>query len=202
MQRLLRIVLLITFMLLIILWFSTIFNTCNKKDEVTATEQMTEGSDSSDVFQDLDDEFFEDEQDLFTEESGGSTNLETQASRNNNNASDPFQYEDPDDFTDYTGEPATNTENSGSSKSNTKSSSYNENATYLVVAGSFLVKDNADNMRQKLQNLGYSAEVRNFNYSQYHSVIAGRYNSKSDADNTVAQLKNRGISCYVHKRQP
>jgi len=197
MQRLLRIVLFITFMLLIILWFSTIFNTCNKKDDAeTNTEnEMTGASDTSDVFQDLDDEFFEDDKDLFTEDSDNTSSESTSPESTGNTAADIFDAEETENYTDYTG-----TETQSTPPANT--GTYSDNANYLVVAGSFLVKENAVKMENKLSAMGYSAEVRNFNYSQYHSVIAGRFDSKSSADRVAAQLKTKGISCYVHKRQP
>lgn len=198
MQRLLRIVLFITFMLLIILWFSTIFNTCNKEGDLpTDTESMASESDSSDVFQELDDELFEDEQDIFSESDDKSATQELSSETTTNTSEDVFTTDDSESYTDYTG--TANNSNEGVSTPPQASSG---TGTYLVVAGSFLIKGNAESMQQKLKNMGYSAEVRNFNYSQYHSVIAGRFDTKSSADRVVATLKSKGISCYVHKRQP
>jgi hypothetical protein len=186
-------------MLLIILWFSTIFNTCNKKKEAKdGIENVTTDQDTSDVFQDLDDGFFEDDQDLFTEDSdnqGNSDSGSSAQSNSTNTGTDYFEGDNAEEYTDYTGEPTQST-------SKVQSETSDDNSNYLVVAGSFLVKDNATRMMQKLQGMGYTAEVRNFNFSQYHSVIAGRYYSKSDADYVASQLKSQGISCYVHKRQP
>jgi len=198
MQRLLRIVLFITFMLLIILWFSTIFNTCNKNEDGTAnTETVSSETDSSEIFQDLDDEFFEDDQALFEEETDGKNTGPSNRNTDVNETSDMLENQDAEDIVDYTG----TTKNTSSSSSSSASNSVT-NGNYLVVAGSFLVKGNAENMRKKLNNMGYTAEVRNFNYSQYHSVIAGRYANKSSADQVTAALKSKGISCYVHKRRP
>lgn len=195
MQRLLRIVLFITFMLLIILWFSTIFNTCNKEEDTTSnTENIAAESDSSDVFQDLDDELFEDDQDLFTE--GERTTENVSSDPPSSTPDDIFETDNSESYTDYTGTPEKTVEKV------TPKNSVQENANYLVVAGSFLIKENAVKMQRKLNGMGYTSEVRNFNYSQYHSVIAGRYNVKSQADRVAAELKSGGISCYVHKRQP
>ena len=194
MQRVLRIVLIITFMLLLILWFSTIFNTCNKdKTDLESTEALMEDSDSLGVFEDLGDEFFEDGEDVFSEETGTTGDAVTNMG-NEGEATDIFETETTDDYTDYTG---TTTTPSQSNNIGTSS----DDARYLVVAGSFLVKDNAVNMQKKLQNMGYKSEVRNFNFSQYHSVIAGRYNDKASADRTASEIKAKGISCYVHQRQ-
>lgn len=193
MQRLLRIVLFITFMLLIILWFSTIFNTCNKKDKA-AIDTAQEMQDTSGVYQDLDDDLFEDDN-LFTEEGNGSDTEMTQDNDQPENSPELFE-DNTTDYTDYTGTPEESTPTSQ------PTSQTNYDATYLVVAGSFLVKENATRMQNKLINMGYSAEVRNFDYSQYHSVIAGRYNDQSSADRVVKNLTNQGIKCYVHKRKP
>jgi cell division protein FtsN len=198
MQRLLRIVLFITFMLLIILWFSTIFNTCNKEGDLPAdTESVASESDTSNVFQDLDDELFEDNQDLFSEGDDSDASQALSNETPTNTAEDVLGTDDSESYTDYTGSVQSTDEGVSTAPQASGGS-----GAYLVVAGSFLIKANAEAMQKKLQNMGYSAEVRNFNYSQYHSVIAGRYDVKSSADRVVANLKSKGISCYVHKRQP
>lgn len=208
MQRVLRIVLIITFMLLLILWFSTIFNTCNKKNnEELTSEQMDEVlGDSTDVFSELGDEFFEDDQGVLkeTESSENVTNLEggddVFGESSSESVSDP--YSDPEEFTDYTGsESSSETVSNSTNSGNTTVTTANDNAAYLIVAGSFLVKDNADRLKNKLVKMGYTAEVKSFDYSQYYSVIAGRYNSRSSANNIAAELKSRGIDCLVQKRK-
>ncbi|GEM_PF-1724600 len=73
---------------------------------------------------------------------------------------------------------------------------------YLVVAGSYLIKDNAQKMIDKLKNLGYSgAEMVNFDEGKYHSITAGRYTSYDAASDVAAAIKNKGIDCYVHTRK-
>lgn len=71
---------------------------------------------------------------------------------------------------------------------------------FLVVAGSFIHPDNADNMRAKISKLGYDAEVVAFELSEYHSVLAGRFATYDDAQATVNQLKKDGIDAYVKRR--
>lgn len=209
MQRVLRIVLIITFMLLLILWFSTIFNTCNKKNsEELTNEQMDQIlGDSTDVFDDLGDEFFEDDQEGIeeTESSGSVTNLEggddVFGDGETESESDPFS--DPEEFTDYTGSESNSesVSNNSNNSGNSSVSSADAAAAYLIVAGSFLVKDNADRLRNKLVKMGYTAEVKSFDYSQYYSVIAGRYNTRTSANNVAAELKSRGIDCLVQKKK-
>lgn len=82
------------------------------------------------------------------------------------------------------------------------SSTSSAGGSYLVVAGSYLVRDNADNMVSKLSKMGYSgAEVIKFDEGKYHSVTAGRYESRSKADQIASALKTKGIDCYVHTRK-
>lgn len=72
---------------------------------------------------------------------------------------------------------------------------------YMIIAGNYLIKANAEAMTKKLHNLGYSgAEIGVFDNSKYHTVIAARYNSYEDATDNANTLKRKGIDCYVKKR--
>ncbi len=69
---------------------------------------------------------------------------------------------------------------------------------YLVVAGNYLVKSNADAMVARLKQAGYANSSHSvFDLSQYYTVIAGRYNSRIDANTTSEQLKKIGIDNYI-----
>jgi cell division septation protein DedD len=69
---------------------------------------------------------------------------------------------------------------------------------YLVMAGSYLLRDNASKMVKKLREMGYSnAEVVIFPESEFHSVIAVRYVSESKAQAAVTELKRKGIESFV-----
>lgn len=69
---------------------------------------------------------------------------------------------------------------------------------YLVICGSYLLKENAENMIKKLKKQGYTnAKITIFNASGYHSVIAGQYSSQSEAQKTMNSLKKQGIDCLV-----
>ena len=73
--------------------------------------------------------------------------------------------------------------------------------SYMVMAGSYLLKANAEKMVKKLRSMGYTkAEVVVFPQSQYHSVVAARYSSQSAANNATADLKQRGIDSFVKTR--
>ena len=72
----------------------------------------------------------------------------------------------------------------------------------MVVAGNFLVKENADQMVTNLKRMGYeNAEWSVFDYSQYYTVIAFRTNNFSEAQSTSTALKERGIDNYVHTKK-
>ncbi len=75
------------------------------------------------------------------------------------------------------------------------------NAKYLVIAGSFGSKKNADSFVKTLKKKGYQAEVVNFINSQMHTVVAARYNSKSKAEATKQEMKNKKIDCYVYTKK-
>ncbi len=69
---------------------------------------------------------------------------------------------------------------------------------YMVMAGSYLLKENAQKMVTKLKAMGYSqSSVVVFTASQYHSVIAARYSSETQARTTATDLKQKGIDSFV-----
>lgn len=69
---------------------------------------------------------------------------------------------------------------------------------YLVMAGSYLLRDNASKMVKKLREMGYTnAEVVIFPESEFHSVIAVRYASEAKAQAAVTELKRKGIESFV-----
>ena len=82
-----------------------------------------------------------------------------------------------------------------------KRATTSSSGSYLVVAGSYLVKGNAVKMKDRLYNLGYNSEIVNFDLSQYYSVLAGRFSSRGDAKSAVTILKRNGIDSYVHTKK-
>jgi cell division septation protein DedD len=77
------------------------------------------------------------------------------------------------------------------------------NEDYLVVAGSFSIKENADALVGKLKKSGFSgAEVVIFNEQEFHTASAGRFDDYSTAKAVASQLKSEmGIEAYVHRRR-
>lgn len=81
----------------------------------------------------------------------------------------------------------------------TSSSSAGE---YLVLAGSFSIKSNAESHARKIRDLGYSnAAVEPFNRGAYAVVMVDRFRSESEARNLVKELKGKGIEAYVHQKR-
>ena len=73
-----------------------------------------------------------------------------------------------------------------------------DGGSYFVMAGSYLLKENANKMVKKLNILGYpKAEVIIFPQSEYHSVIALKYSSESKAREAAEVLKQKGIDSFV-----
>ncbi len=84
------------------------------------------------------------------------------------------------------------------SSSNNSKTLAGDGGSYMVMAGSYLLKENAQKMVSKLKALGYSqASVVVFSSSQYHSVVAVRYASETKARATATELKQRGIDSFV-----
>lgn len=81
-----------------------------------------------------------------------------------------------------------------SSSSSTSSSQKN----FMVVAGNYLLEDNAIEMVRKLKSSGYnSAEKVVFDLSQYYTVVAARFDDRNSADQMAKRLKNEGFDNYV-----
>ncbi len=194
MERILKILVIGIFAFLLILWIATVFNTCNNKnnDDNVQTEIMEDSLNTTDDI-DLTEDIFDDDTTASANEvsvSGDKTNADQKNDKD-------------EDFTDYTGE--TEVEKSNNKPKTEKAIKPKQKSTYsgkyLVVAGSYLVRGNAEKMKKRLYDLGYNSEIVNFNLSQYYSVLAGRFNSRKEAQNTVTILKRNGIDSYVHRKK-
>ncbi len=198
MIRILKILVISIFAFLLILWIATVFNTCNNKktDENVQTEIVDDSlSNNEDV--DVGDDIFDGDTTATTDEVAVPENDENTKSKEDTQ----------DDFIDYTGDTDESKSNVDSKPAKSskpkpkKRTATSSGGRYLVVAGSYLVKSNAEKMKKRLYDLGYDSEIVNFNLSQYYSVLAGRYNSHSEASNTVTILARNGIDAYVHKKK-
>ena len=73
---------------------------------------------------------------------------------------------------------------------------------YLVIAGSYIINTNAENMVLKLKRMGYdNAEIVIFDQSQYHTVVAQRSNNYNNALSIASGLKSKGVDSYVHTKK-
>ncbi len=201
MERILKILGIAAIIFLLIYWISDISKGCNGSKDNKTTEELiqTENQVSGDSEVDM-------EEDIFGEEQAKSDNTKSDSKKDDSNSS---AKENVDDYIDYTGEPQeskkqTKTVTKKSSHSNASSKKRHKASSggrYLVVAGSYLVKSNANKMKQRLYNLGYNSEIVNFDLSQYYSVLAGRFSSRKEANEAVSILKRSGIDCYVHRKK-
>jgi len=113
-------------------------------------------------------------------------------------------FEDDDDsneVSDYDGSSYTS-EDSDNNDSYTstpvRSSSSYSGAPHMIVAGNYLLEENADKMIRDLKRKGFtSADKVVFDLSQYYTVIAGRYSDRGEASRRSSELKRTGIDNYV-----
>ena len=200
MGRFLKIGVYVAVLFLAYLWIATVANSCNKKATSDANDNTEMVDDIADIDTDeFEDDLFEDEDESDFDETattdgmGGGTFEE-----DDNSESGGIDYTEVDEIIakskkTTTPEPsAPNTTNNYSSYS----------GKYMLLAGSYLIEDNAQVMVKKLKKLGYdNAEMVIFEMSQYHSVCAGRYSSLSSAQQESGTLKRKGIDNYVHTKQ-
>ncbi len=196
MGRVLKILMYLVLLFLVYLWLSTVFKSCNNGENniiTDATETLEEATDELvDTSQDIADEadeFFEDEDDVNYEELDAEEDWE-----------DEDIYED-DVIEAPVAKPASKPAPKPAPRTSSPARSSSAGGKYLVIAGSYMQKENAQNMKSKLSKLGHDAEIVNFDDSRIHVVTSGRYASRSDADAVSRQLNGKGIDNYVHLRK-
>ena len=196
---------------LIYLWVTIMMNSCNNAkptidtsaDDVEMLEEEMEGTDFT-------------EQEFEGDDDGGiNYNSEEQdqtidVEEDNNEENDDYVAGDYTASSEKTAlkprkkpkQEKTKTFTSSSSSSSSNASAGNSSGEYMVIAGSYLLEENANKMIRKLKGMGYSnAEIIYFNQSQYHSICAGRYGNRSSAKQTASSLQTSGIDSYVHRKQ-
>lgn len=73
---------------------------------------------------------------------------------------------------------------------------------YLVLAGSYSVRENADSEVSRLRGMGYTnAEVSPFNRGKFAVVLVDRFTNLSDAKAMVSELKGKGVDSYVQEKR-
>ncbi|MBT8228953.1 MAG: SPOR domain-containing protein [Bacteroidia bacterium] len=183
MDKLVRIILLVVGLTLAFLWLSKTFSSCTTTD--TALE--------ADIALDS-----ENEEELFE---GDAIDYSTSSVDD-----EPITEEIIEDRTEEVTETVDFT-NPAPAKSrttpvNTSSGTSSGGGSYMIIAGNYLLKSNAEIMTSKLKDLGHkSSYIAVFDQSQYHTVIASRFRSYESAANSANALKRQGVDCYVKKKQ-
>ncbi len=73
---------------------------------------------------------------------------------------------------------------------------------YLVLAGSFSVRANAETEVNRLQKMGYTnAEVSPFNRGKFAVVLVDRFTDMTEAQALVKELKAKGVESYVQEKR-
>ena len=198
MGRFLKIAVYIAVLFLGYLWIATVAKSCNKT--TTANSDDTELVDDIAMDDEFADDFFEDEteqSDESLDEMGGGITTEDNSDLMD---SSPMDYTEVDEIIEEN-KPTKQTHSAPIKQTTSKSTSA-ASGKYLLLAGSYLIEDNASTMVRKLKKMGYNnAEVVVFDMSQYHSVCAGRYGNMSSAKQESSSLKRKGVDNYVHTRQ-
>jgi len=167
---------------LVYLCMSYMFQSCqNKKANTDDIALINDSLDDGEEFlENIDEESFEDDEiDYADDDSDISDN----------------------EFVEFDDSSSSESSNSASETTTRYSSTSSSSGQYLVISGNYLVDTNAEKMKSKLQNMGFSnAEIAVFNGSNYQTVIANRYSDYSEAVQAASTLKQKGIDSYVKKK--
>ncbi len=195
MSRLLKILLYAVVLFFLFLWLSTIVKSCGADSVSAPTDIAVNASDESNEETYEEDDFFEDEGDD-SEESDQEESYEEEDE-------EQIDYTEIDKVVeDKLNEPTREERSTTSNNNNGTVTKGTSSGKYMVIAGSFLIEKNAENMRSRLNNLGYdNASLVVFDLSQYHSVVAARFSTYEAALKVSNELKRRGMDCYVHAQQ-
>lgn len=94
--------------------------------------------------------------------------------------------------------PSTTTDNT----SRTSTASSSSTGDYLVIAGTFSQKSNAEAQVKKLVKLGYTnASAQNFDRGSFTVALVDRFATLSEAQKLEKELKAKGIDVLVKKKQ-
>lgn len=195
MDKYIKIAIYVAVLFFVSIWLSSVVKSCNGSN-TDLTEAVTDAN--SEVSTEFEEDFFE--------ENLGEDTEEYESDMGGGAVPSDEDYNATDFDTDYTEVDEALENKTTQSRTITTTSSYDtkSNSTggrYMVLAGSYLIKDNARSMVNKLDNIGYdNAEIVVFNMSQYHSVCAARLMDYNEAIRLSNDLKRRGIDSYVHTK--
>ncbi|MCO6480711.1 MAG: SPOR domain-containing protein [Phaeodactylibacter sp.] len=87
------------------------------------------------------------------------------------------------------------------SSTSSGSSSTAGSGQYMVIAGTFSVSANAQEMENKLRGMGYNnVTLEPFDRGKYTVVLVGRFASLSDAKTLAGELEGKGVPAYVKRK--
>ena len=201
MSRLLKILIYAVVLFFLFLWLSTIVKSCGS-DKGTTTPSTTTASteDSAEETYDQDDFFEEEGDESISDESEEPADDQIDYTEIDKVVEDKLNEKEPEP-TPVVSRPSQTTPKPNNNRKKTVSKG-TSSGKYMVIAGSFLIQNNAENMRKRLNNLGYdNASLVVFDLSQYHSVVAARFGTYEAALKVSNELKRRGMDCYVHAQQ-
>lgn len=187
MSRTVRYILTILIIGAVALWFLTVYRSCERKKQLEDTTIISStGADDNNGYSDS-----EEVDDLYVDEDEDDTSNEA-----SNDTSNEASEVDDTDSADNSGEEGTGADNeSGGVFEDGEADIAGE---YLVVAGAFISKENAEAHIRKLKQSGVDAERRVFLGSDYHSVVIGNFDSEGAARSVAKKL---GTEAYVHKKR-
>lgn len=202
MNNVIKILIYLLVALLLVSWLITVGKSCTNNDE-GMNETTIERVDRADSARDLMEELEGDTAD-FSQELESILDEEEAAAAQENKETDFTSYDEPEPEPEPVAvkKPQKKAEPQKATKPVESQTAPQASGpgTFLVVAGSYLIPDNANDQRDKLRSLGYNAEVVSFELSEYHTVLAGRYDDYDRAKSTVNSLAGDGIDSYVKTR--
>lgn len=163
------------------------------------------GEDSDPVTEYVDDSSTTDDNTLTTNEAeattGDSDSLQTDTDTIDN---EEINYSEDDDAADELKDkksPYTDLEQEDNDK-NDSPSSYSSSGKYMVLAGSYTQKVNAERQVRRLISKGYKdAEMSLFNKGTYAVVIVERFDRLSEAKALQKKLAFEGIDAFVKEKK-
>ncbi|MDF1697143.1 MAG: SPOR domain-containing protein [Saprospiraceae bacterium] len=202
MGRFLKVAVYIAVLFLAYLWIATVAKSCNKRAVAESNDNTEMVDDVADVYSDeFEDDLFEDEEGSDYDETATSDGMGGGTFEDNDLVdNETIDYTEVDDIIENNSPTPKVTQPKQTTTTTSTNASYS--GKFMLLAGSYLIEDNARVMVKKLKKLGYkNAEMVIFDMSQYHSVCAGRYSSLSSAQQESSTLKRKGIDNYVHTKQ-
>ncbi len=90
----------------------------------------------------------------------------------------------------------------GNDKIDNTPSSFGSSGAYMVLAGSYAERINAENQVEKLRGMGYSdAAVEIFNRGSLAVALVDRFDSYGQANTLKKELLDKGIEAIVQKKR-